>query len=589
MITGSKSKIMILALLIACVMIAGILSSCTWGFRVPDANSTEKPGVASADNGISTLLPNTPVATNRPTAAPTAAAPTAAAPTAAAPTAAEPTAVQPTAYPDNYIDFTSLKTTAAALTNADFRLGLQRPRQHIQMLVILVSFTDGHTIGKDEFENLFTMDHDINNCIKSVSSYYKYNSYGTISFDYQFVYYDSGLSCREAWLLVNEEDERGNFYGNRYIYDIFNDIKAHSSKYGIDDFQKLDGDGDGFVDIATFVFSEDTKKTNPGEPGIYGVYGSAMGTTSLNEYMPDTASPAMKLFLKTGLEVVFTSPETRVNRSSSGIRVILHEIAHTFGVSDYYDFYSYEGTFISAFGGFDLQEEDVGDWNTYSKFGAGILKPYVVDGLEDSITIKIGCSSEKNQAVLIPTSAGWNGTPFDEFILIDVVAPVGANGFDWIVANDEREPVGKPDGGVRVLHVDGRLEKNKAFLDPYTAKQLYDAGEISWISYAFYCTNGIDPSIPGQSRYYHLVEIVPSDGSSCYRICTPPELNYAILHLFNTADLFGPGDVFSMETCRDAFASYPLMNNGSRLDYSVKVEHYDTVNHEAIITITRVK
>ena len=43
-----------------------------------------------------------------------------------------------------------------------------------------------------------------------------------------------------------------------------------------------------------------------------------------------------------------------------------------------------------------------------------------------------------------------------------------------------------------------------------------------------------------------------------------------------------------METCRDAFASYPLMNNGSRLDYSVKVEYYDKVNHEAIITITRV-
>ena len=592
MVNGSKRKIMIGTLLLACVMIAGAMSSCVLELPAPDTDSTAKPDVTNANNGFKTLIPytlppNTPASNTLPpnTPASNTLPPNTQAPTER-PTAA-PTA-QPTAYPGEYIDFSSLKKSSAVLTAADLEQGLQRPRQHIQMMVILVSFTDGYTMEKAKFEDLFTGEYDINNCIKSVSSYYKYNSYGTISFDYHFVYYDSGLSCREAWLHVNEEDENGFFYGNQYIYDIFDDIKAHSAEYGIDDFRKLDGDGDGFVDIATFVFSDDTSKTNPDEPGSYHVYGGARGMTTLDDYKPDTGSPALKLFLKTGLEDAFTPPDTLYGRGSSGIRVILHEIAHTFGVSDYYDFYSYEGTFISAFGNFDLQEGDIGDWNTYSKLTAGILEPYVVDDLEDSITIKLGCSSEKNQAILIPTSAGWNGTQFDEYILIDVMAPVGANGFDWVEANDPREPVGKPDGGVRVLHVDARLQRNGAFLDPYTAKAMFDAGEITWVSHAFYCTNGIEPSIPGQSRYYHLVEIVPSDGSSCYRICTPPKMNYAILHMFNSGDLFGPGDVFSMETCRDAFASYPLMNNGSRLDYSVKVEYYDKVNHEAIITITRV-
>ena len=54
-------------------------------------------------------------------------------------------------------------------------------------------------------------------------------------------------------------------------------------------------------------------------------------------------------------------------------------------------------------------------------------------------------------------------------------------------------------------------------------------------------------------------------------------------------DLYGPGDVFSMEACADAFANAPLMNNGSTFDYEVRVDFYDPDTREAIVTVTKIR
>ena len=57
--------------------------------------------------------------------------------------------------------------------------------------------------------------------------------------------------------------------------------------------------------------------------------------------------------------------------------------------------------------------------------------------------------------------------------------------------------------------------------------------------------------------------------------------------MFSPGDLFSTGEVFSMETMSDAFPNAPYANNGGTFDYAIKVEHYDKVNHEAIVTVYR--
>ena len=74
---------------------------------------------------------------------------------------------------------------------------------------------------------------------------------------------------------------------------------------------------------------------------------------------------------------------------------------------------------------------------------------------------------------------------------------------------------------------------------------------------------------------------------SFYRVSTPTD--WSVFHIFSAKDLFGPGEVFSMETCSQAFAGAPYLNNGSTLDYSVTVDRYDPGTHEAVITIRKIR
>ena len=106
--------------------------------------------------------------------------------------------------------------------------------------------------------------------------------------------------------------------------------------------------------------------------------------------------------------------------------------------------------------------------------------------------------------------------------------------------------------------------------------------------YRFINSNGIVPKLAGDSRFFHLIEVVPSDGSRRFRTFARTN-NRWLSDFYQVTDLFAPGDVFSMETCADAFANAPLMNDGSSLDYEVRVDYYDPRAQEAIITVTKIR
>jgi hypothetical protein len=218
----------------------------------------------------------------------------------------------------------------------------------------------------------------------------------------------------------------------------------------------------------------------------------------------------------------------------------------------------------------------------------------------ESVTLKIGCTSETGDAILIPTSKGWNGTPFDEYILVDVMAPAGANGFYWqyqtgLTARDVRSTEGAK-GGVRILHVDARQLLSYAAGSEYWVKEadtyddLLEAAALmrSDVGYQiwnrFYNGAVTTSLIQGDSPYFHLLELIPRDGSSRFRKYDPEITRTE----FAPEDLFRPGDTFSMETCPGSFTLWPHMNDGGTLDYSVTVELYDPIAMEAVVTIRRI-
>ncbi|MBQ7223515.1 MAG: hypothetical protein IJS38_02985 [Erysipelotrichaceae bacterium] len=475
--------------------------------------------------------------------------------------------------------------TGISITYQDLQEANLRESETNAILVIYLKLTDGHPYDEEFLRTICEKETDSDNRLESIASYYRYNSHGHADFEFHYHCYDTGMTSKQGVKYVQES-------GNRLCLEAFAQYKKTHQ-----DLSQLDKDGDGYVDLAIIISGEDTSRTV--EDGIsYRMYGGALGNTGFD---PDKRSPEMAHFVKANYEQI--SAELQPGRDRTGVRLIIHEIGHAYGLMDYYDYAEYEGTSIDSLGTFDMQSYEFGDWNPYSRLSCGWLDPYVITEDVDSVTLKLGCTSSSGEAVLIPTSKGFNGTAFDEYLLIDVLAPEGANGYDWQYCMDSRtiapnDP--KKDGGVRIYHVDSRLLKFIYFpisasgrKPAFSYQEIMEAlnesgyGHDCNLSNIYTNSNGYDPYLEGDSRFHHLIDLIPSDGTSKYRLSTPTD--WSAFTIFTPKDLFGPGEEFSMAGCGDAFPDGPLMNNGGTLDYSVRVDHYDPAAHEAIITVTRIR
>ena len=93
------------------------------------------------------------------------------------------------------------------------------------------------------------------------------------------------------------------------------------------------------------------------------------------------------------------------------------------GLSDYYD-NAYSG--MDLIGGWDMQDRDVLDWNSFSKYAVGWTQPYYVveNKLQEktSEVITLTPASESGDCLLLRDST-WNGSPFDEYILLELFNP----------------------------------------------------------------------------------------------------------------------------------------------------------------------
>ena len=161
---------------------------------------------------------------------------------------------------------------------------------------------------------------------------------------------------------------------------------------------------------------------------------------------------------------------------------IIHEFGHMLGLVDYYDTdASSDPSPCSPLGRMDMMDCSLGDQDAFSKLLLGWNKPYVVN---DSCEITLRQSGGNGDCVLL--CSDWNGTPFDEYLLLDFYTPSYLNTFD---AKPERGEgnrlMAKP--GIKVYHVDARLgvyhDRNKAPL------HYLSQGNLASYSLDFYQNN----------------------------------------------------------------------------------------------------
>ena len=131
----------------------------------------------------------------------------------------------------------------------------------------------------------------------------------------------------------------------------------------------------------------------------------------------------------------------------------IHEFGHMLGLKDYYDQNSYSDLSpCSPLGRMDMMDCSLGEHNAFSKMTLDWMRPYIPTG-ECEITLRP--SSGNDDAILLPLTT-YNGTPYDEYLLLEYYTPSYLNYADATLrAEKDMSLMGK--AGIKAYHVDGRL------------------------------------------------------------------------------------------------------------------------------------
>lgn len=309
------------------------------------------------------------------------------------------------------------------------------------------------------------------------------------------------------------------------------------------DFSSFDKDQNGYFDSVVFL----NVMTN--------------GTMTRNFYTPMAAGDAQKL----GINCYINLPESALTDYT-----LIHEFGHNLGLIDYYDV-TYSG--INAIGSFDMQSNNKGDWNPYSKYSVGWITPEVVTDLApgQSVEFEIGAFADTGDAIVIPgAESTYNGTPFGEYIIIDLFSDRG-------LGQADAESFGLGDAlGVRIYHVNSVMEGRTLSRD---GAELSDE-EIATADEVYPIGTANKTNVYNETGSYHI-ELIQAGKDNTFTDLQNLRTN------LQKEDLFEAGDVFSVPEYAEFFHNGLL---DDRTDFGYTIEIVSITEGEiptATIRITR--
>lgn len=439
----------------------------------------------------------------------------------------------------------------------------------VNMLVVPVAFQGDTTCTasgesdcatvKTNLETMFFGSGD-NAGHESVKSFYSKSSYGKLQFEGEVTPVQTLPKTLKAYYeaigtdaLYNRSPDKFEANLETQLISIYSGLI--SSLFGsktVYNGKDYDNDGDGDID------------------GIWFVY--------MNEYYNPTEEEAIKdnyYYAKNNLLWAFTSWNSAESvplgtygwasyyfSKEGGYAVpdahtFIHETGHMLGLDDYYD---YDGLTTPA-GCLDMMDYNILDHDAFSKYLLGWVTPTAV---EQAGTYNLKPFQENGDFLLI--GADWNGTYYDQYILLEYYTPTGLNSLD------ASEPYtnglqGFTENGIKAYLIDNRVGKltysprtdwtwDGKFYDAFDLDSFDDNTAFAQI-YSNTGSYSYDPDVAGDADYYGeeihpLIRLLEATGSE--RLITPVYDDYGSSSESAAADdssLFQEGDSFGVGITAD--------------------------------------
>lgn len=440
-----------------------------------------------------------------------------------------------------------------------------------KLLVIPVWFTD----SSDFIANKDNVRNDIETAYigtseetgwESVCSYYAKDSFGRVKLD----------ATVSSWYECGKPSSDFYTSGDNTSSLVYDAVKWYKEAYQVSALTEFDKDQNGYIDGVILIYAApDFQAAGKYSRSNMWAYTSWLGKTFAPKKNPvpnvffwasyDFMYSSDKAVTRTGLSE-YANGDTRYCNIDT--HTYIHEMGHVFGAYDYYD---YDHVSCAA-GGFSMQDLNVGGHDPYSRLALGW-----VDALVPNRTTSITVKPVEEGGEIIILSPNYIGSPFDEYIILELYTPTGLNQFDSEHLYDNRGPLGPSRAGVRVWHVDGRLisVNTRTYEIDAIVNEAKNPGSSHFLYHATNNNNGDTASTYGGNAYYNELELIKNDVNEEYSAAT----------IIDEDSLFYTGDTFSVKQFRKQFVNGTRLNNKKALGWEVT---FDSVTEDEM-TVTLIK
>lgn len=419
---------------------------------------------------------------------------------------------------------------------------------------------------------------------ESVSSFYEKSSYGQLHLVGEVMpWYDSGYTSTQ---IARMNSSPGTAEGAVRVMEEAINYWVNVGRLDTNDF---DQDDDGFIDAVWVIYSGHNYTHDP-----YNITDNNWAYTYWDFNTPNTYNPEPMSFSWASWDFM----DEGYGDTGIDAHTYIHETGHLLGLPDYYDA-SGEYPPVSPAGAVDMMDNNIIDHNAWTKFALGWISPQMANNT--SKTIKLGSFAETGDALVIPMPNGYNGTAFDEFLMVEYYTPTNLNEKDAEETYSNDVPA-MNQSGIRIWHVDSRIVQAEVTMSifgrySYSFSYIDDLLELgdSYVEegstiitnqmLAFSNSQGYNV----QQMYSDFDWADSFDTSSFRQLTFISSRNIPFGERYNMQteeDLFYAGDSFDPSI---HYAQFPMGNDGYTNDGSsisdLPVIRVDSLGEEAVITI----
>lgn len=408
---------------------------------------------------------------------------------------------------------------------------------------------------------------------ESLKSYYEKSSYGKLHLE--FTYSDPvsmGVSSK-AFYSSYSKTQNDIDSGKAAAVALKKGVEEYKKKNGNDSTQKFDTDGDGYIDSVIMIYSVNQTPIYDPDGEVFWAYRYWDFYDKNNRYLGyapegDVSSPVGNSYFWASLGFFYEGTGTREKHTGIDAHTLIHEFGHMLGSDDYYNSDTSSNDKSEVTGGKIMMAYNILDHDSFNKLQYNWVQPSYAFG---SCEITIRPLESSGDCILLADKNGWNGTAFDEYVLIEYYTPTGLNQLDANTPYGTGSVQGEDEAGVRIWHVDNRLAKvnsnTGAVSSYYTDEEIRNASFDDNYYPMVACGNGQEKDLDvAKGKGFDSLTLISSKGSK-----------FTTSSYSRNRDLFHEGESFSLmdSSSSSKFAKYFAnsyhFNNGNNFPFKVEV------------------